>query len=126
MRYFNFNNLITKYSRDFTIIKQTGNYNDSGDYIKEPSKYNLNGAIISLTENKIYRSEGTLTAQDKVLYMLTPIDDALMSGIVVFKGNSYRIEAQSGNDNDEFTGVYTYTLKFVSAFNDGGESNGIS
>jgi hypothetical protein len=39
--------------------------------------------------------------------------------------NKYTIEEQKGKDNAEFTGVYSYTLKYVSAFDtkEGGSSD---
>lgn len=116
-KYFNFTSLINKYSRELVVLKKTGDWNSLGDWVEQTSEHNIHGAILGINENKIYRSEGTLTAQDKILYMLTPIDDALMSGMVIFNGNKYNIEGQTGTDNSDFTGVYTYTLKFVSAFN---------
>ena len=118
MQYFNFSNLIRKYTRPFTVItKGEGYYDDSGDYVDgTQTETTLYGAIIGFAEKKIYRSEGTLTEQDKALHMLTPIDEALMGATVIFNGNKYRIETQKGKDNAEFTGVYSYTLKYLSAF----------
>lgn len=118
MAYFNFRNLINKYSRDFTLISDgEKTLNDAGDYVTGPqTKTTLRGAIIGFTESKIHRSEGNLSSMDKALHMLTPIDNALMGSTVIFNGNKYKIEAQKGKDNAEFTGEYSYTLKWVSAF----------
>lgn len=127
MTYFNFSRLIKKYTRPFTVISKSDEViNDAGDYVDgEITKTTLYGAIMGLTESKIHRSEGTLTTMDKVLHMLEPIDNALMGAKVVFKGNEYRIETQKGKDNADFTGVYSYTLKYVSAFKEkeGGTSD---
>lgn len=123
MAYFNFSNLINKYSRDFTVIsKSEGDYNTAGDYVNGTlTETTLRGAIIGFSESKVHRSEGTLTTMDKALHMLTPIDSALMGAEVIFNGNKYRIETQKGKDNADFTGCYSYTLKWLSAFNGGGK-----
>lgn len=124
MAYFDFSRLIKKYSRNFTVIvKGEKSLNDAGDWVRrEATEYTLNGAIIGIAQKVVHRSEGKLTEKDKALYMLEPIDKALMSATVVFKGNEYRIEGENGDDNAEFTGCYSYTLKYVSAFNGGGKN----
>lgn len=122
MPYFNFSNLIKKYSRPFTIISEgKGGKNAAGDYVKgETIKNELTGAIIGFSENKVHRSEGNLTAMDKALHTLTPIDNALIGAAVVFNGNKYKIETQKGKDNADFTGCWSYTLKYISAFTEAG------
>lgn len=123
MAYFNFQRLITKYSREFTVIRKgEKTLNSAGDWVySEPTETTLYGAIIGFSENKQYRSEGTLTAMDKALYTLIPIDNALIGGKVLFADNEYSIETQDGKDNAEFTGVYAYTLKWISVFKKEGE-----
>ena len=126
MTYYNFQRLINKYSREFTVIVNgEKTLNGAGDYVYgTPTEKTLKGAIIGFAESKIHRSEGVLTAMDKALHMIEPIDNALMGATVAFKGNKYRIETQKGKDNAEFTGVYSYTLKYCSAFDEkGGETD---
>lgn len=120
MAYFNFNRLINKYSREFTVLSETeGKYNAAGDYISsKPAEMVLSGAIIGFSENKVHRSEGTLTANDKVLHMSEPINDAFLNGTVIFQGNKYRIETQKRKDNADFTGCCSYILKYCSAFDE--------
>lgn len=117
-QYFNFQRLINKYKNTFEVITRTdGHYDDEGDWVDgEICKVTLEGAIISVSERQILRSEGTLTEKDKNLYMLVPIDDKLQGAKVLFRGNIYN--ATSYVDHAEFTGVYPYTLKYVSAFTD--------
>ena len=124
MSFYNFQRLIKKYSREFTVIsKGKPTLNKAGDRVSgETTKTTLCGAIIGFAENKIYRPEGNITEKDKALHMLEPIDNALMGATVIFKGNEYKIQAQRGKDNAEFTGVYSYTLKWVSAFKGGGDN----
>lgn len=117
MQYYNFERLIKKYSREFTATYKTsgGGYDDKGDYISgEVVKETLTGAIINFKESKIYRAEGTLTTQDKRLFMLQPLKGALIGATVIDNGNKYRIEEE--NENAIYTGVYAYVLRWVSAF----------
>lgn len=125
MSFFNFSRLITKYSREFTVMtKGKKVLNKAGDWVySEPTEITLNGAVIGFTESKVQRSEGTLTTNDKALYTLKPIDEALMGATVVFNGNKYKIETQKSKSNAEFTGCYAYTLKWISAFNGEGEKD---
>lgn len=119
MQYFNFSRLVSKYKSEFKSITLTGGYfDDRGDWIDDfKSQTTIEGAIISIKENKIYRAEGTLTEKDKRLFTLMSIDsEALQSSKIIYDGNVYSIESSS--DNSKFTGVWAYTLKWVSAFKD--------
>lgn len=115
-QYFNFTRLINKYKSAFTAITLTcGYYNDAGDWVAEDQeKIDLEGAIISFKESKVYRSEGAYTTNDKRLFMLKPIDDKLNGAKVAYEGKVYSVE--DNTENAKFTGVYAYTLKFCSAF----------
>lgn len=117
MQLYNFRRLIRKYSREFTQIALTdGYYNDAGDWVEgEQIETKISGAVISFKESKIYRSEGTLTTKDRRLFTLEPIPDALHGAKAVFEGNIYSIE--DCTENAMFTGVYAYTLRYISAFN---------
>lgn len=120
MAYFDFSRLIGKYSREFTAITHTkGSYDNKGKYQEGgKTKQKLEGAIIGFKESKIFRSSGTLTAKDKHLLMLEPISDALKGAEIIFEGEKFNIDAET--ENAEFTGVYAYVLKYVSAFDEGG------
>lgn len=117
-RYFDFSRLIRKYSSDFVALTLSeGWYSDSGVWINgDVIKTTLTGAIINHRESKILRSEGTLGAKDKALYMLKPIDDKLQGAKVIHDDNVYSIS--DCLENAKFTGVYAYTLKYISAFKD--------
>lgn len=116
MAYFNFSRLIEKYSRDFiAVIQSEGHYDDSGEWVKgEQTETPMTGAIIGFKESKIFRSEGTLTAKDKHLFMLQPFETALEGATVIYKGEKFNVEAET--ENADFTGVYAYVLRYVSAF----------
>lgn len=121
MQYFNFSRLINKYKSDFTAITLSdGYFNDAGDWVKgEQTETVLQGAVMAFKESKVHRSEGTLTTQDRRLYTLKPLEKALQGSKVIYEGNVYAIE--DSTDNAKFTGVYAYTLKWISAFKEGGE-----
>lgn len=123
MANFNFTRLITKYSTEFTaVIPSEGYYNKAGDYVQgAEQEIRLTGAIIAHRESKVFRSEGTITQQDRALYMLKPLENALQGAKVIYKGNTYRIGETL--DNGDFTGVWYYNLKYVSAFDGGGGEN---
>lgn len=117
--YFDFTDLIEKYSSMFVLVTPAKKeLNGAGDYVRgEPTETEMTGAIIAIKESKIYRSEGNLTSQDRQLYTLSPIENPLDGAKVIFNGNVYSI--MDTTENAEFTGCYSYTLKFVSAFNKG-------
>ena len=124
MQEFNFARLVKKYSSDFTVVTYLDNkekeYDDRGYRVKgEEKRTTLNGAIISRGESVIFRSDGNLTEKDKRLFMLTPIDDALLNAKVVYENEIYNI--QRSTDNSNFTGVWAYLMKYVSAFKGGDE-----
>lgn len=118
MQYYNFENLVKKYSTTFTAIVPTdGGFDDSGDYQEQkPKKVNLQGAIIAHRESKVFKSNGAITQQDKALYMLEPLKKDLQGAKVQHDGKLYRIGSEL--ENAAFTGVYAYNLQFVSAFNE--------
>ena len=117
-QYFNFRRLIEKYSVDFTaFISSKGEWNDKGEYVEGArSEKSLCGALIGHRESKIFRSEGTITGQDKALYMLEPLENSLQGAEIVHEGKRYSIGELL--TNAEFTGVWYYRLKYLSAFNE--------
>ena len=122
MQYFNFRRLIEKYISDFKVITFGESVlDDSGRWVKgERKEITLKGAIIGRGENAIFRSEGKINEKDKRLFMLQPIDKALLNSKVVYENEEFSI--LSSSNNAKFTGVYAYTMKYVSAFDekDGG------
>lgn len=116
MQYFDFSSLIAKYSTDFYVITLTEDgYDDRGVWQKgQETRTKKTGAIIAFKESKIFRAEGQIKAKDKRLIVTQPLPDALIGASVEHKGQRYMIE--SGLENAEFTGVYSYLLRWVSAF----------
>lgn len=119
MQYFDFRDLVEQYSVDFEaeIPSDGGEWNESGDYVAgQPKKVTLHGAIIAHRENKVFRSEGRITTQDKALYMLQPLENSLQGAKVLHEGKWYSIGGSL--ENSEFTGVWAYNLQFVSVFSE--------
>ena len=122
-QYFDFKRIVKKYSVDFVALipSEGGKWNDMGDWVAgEPKKVNLRGAIIAHRESKVFKSGGTITQQDRALYMLEPLESSLQGAEILFGGNSYSIGSLL--ENSEFTGVWAYNLKYCSAFDKEGEN----
>lgn len=119
MQHFNFSRLVNKYSKEITvIIPAQKELNNSGVWEKgEPKEVTLVGAVIRHRENKVYRSAGTLTANDSALYLLEEPNIDLIGAEVKNDNKIYKVE--SVLNNSEFTGIWAYNLKYVSAFKDG-------
>ena len=115
MQFFDFRRLIEKYSNNFVAEIPSEGYWQEGEYVKgEQKQVILRGAILSHRESKVFRSEGTITAHDKALYMLEPLENALQLAKIIYRGNVYSVGDLL--ENSEFTGVWAYTLKYVSSF----------
>lgn len=115
-QYFDFSDLISDYSNKFTVVSfSEGGYDEAGDYReKQETHTEYTGAIIGFKESKVFRAEGKITAKDKRLFMLHALPQALVGAHVLYNGQKYMIESEL--ENAEFTGVYSYMLRWVSAF----------
>ena len=115
-QYFDFSSLIADYESPFAVLTYTKpGYDERGMATKgQEKKTELKGAIIGFKESKVFRSEGAITTKDKRLFMLYRLPDALMGAKVVYKEQEYTIESEL--ENAEFTGVYSYFLRWVRAF----------
>lgn len=114
-QYFDFSGLIRKYESPFEVVThESGGYDERGEWKAETEKRSMmRGAIIAFKESKVLRSDGGITAKDRKLHMTTQLPKALVGAEVRFKGQRYMIESEL--ENAEFTGVYSYLLKWVSA-----------
>ena len=115
-QYFDFSDLIGDFENSFTVLTYAeSGYNEKGDWVDgQPERIELTGAIIGFRESKIFNSDGAITAKDKRLFMLQRLPDALIGAKAVYQGQEYMIESEL--ENAEFTGVYSYLLRWVSAF----------
>lgn len=119
---FDFSRLVAKYSSDFVAeIPSEGYYNDMGRYVEgSTTPKTLRGAIISHRQSKIFKSGGTITQQDRALYMLEPLENSLQGAQIAYEGKYYSIGSEL--ENAKFTGVWAYNLTRVSAFDKEGEN----
>lgn len=115
-QYFDFSSLIKAYENPFEVLTYTeAGYDERGKWQEgKEQKKTLRGAIVGHRESKIFRADGAITAKDKRLFMLQPLPQALMGAKVVYKKQEYMIESEL--ENAEFTGVYSYFLRWVRAF----------
>lgn len=115
-QYFDFSGLIDDYSNKFVVVTHTNaGYDKKGDYQSgQEVRTEYTGAIIAFRESKVLRSEGVITTKDRRLFTEQPLPQALVGAFVEYRGQKYRIDSEL--DNAEFTGIYSYLLKWVSAF----------
>lgn len=117
MKYYNFERLIKKYSTTLKALIPSGKkeIDEYGDYIDtQPVEEILTGAIISMREARVINSNGAYTQQDKALFTLKPLRNALKHAQIIDDDKVYTVENEL--ENGKFTGVWSYGLKFVSAF----------
>lgn len=110
MKLYDFTRLINKYSTDFTLIVPSEGHYEGGIYTEsEATTEVLTGAVIPLSQRKIYQLGGNYTAQDKELYTTERIDKALFGGKVLYKGDYFSIEEEA--DYSDFADIYHYMLR---------------
>lgn len=112
---YDFTRLINKYSVSFTlVIPSEGSY-VGGKFVEgEAERTNLKGAIIPMSESKVYQSGGTYTSKDRQLYLLSPVKKALKGSSIEYDGNVYSIESET--DYKDYCDAAVYNLKWVSSF----------
>ena len=115
-QYFNFAPLIRAYESPFTLLTfSEAGYDERGKWHDgEEAKTELKGAIIGARESKSFKPEGANLAKDKRLYTLEKLPDALTGAKVQYRNQEYMIESEL--ENAEFTGVYSYYLRWVKSF----------
>lgn len=113
---YRFDRLIKKYSVNCKLHAETagGSY-VGGEWVPEsaPATQDITGAIIPMTERKIYQSGGTYTEQDRefITKLEIPLEPARY---IVYKGAKYHM--QGNTDYSDYAGFYAYNLKRVGAF----------
>lgn len=114
MKLYNFTRLITKYKATFEIVSENNGHYEDGEWQPDDNTtITKQGAIVPMSEKKIYQPGGTYTTQDRELYMFEKLPDALLNSYVIYQGNRYKIEQET--DYSEYSDVYTYVLRRVSA-----------
>ena len=112
MKLYNFTRLIRKYSVPFCLHRKQGDYvagkwTESGE-----AKQEMRGAIVPMSDRKIYDSGGTYTTQDRELYLTKRLECDLSEYQVEYNGNTYTVEEQQ--NFEDYADVAVYALKAVS------------
>lgn len=119
---FDFSRLLKKYSVECQLIRESGGGSYvGGNWVPEPASdpETVSGAVIPMTDHKIYQSGGTYTTQDRELITKTeiPLEPA---AYIIYHDGKYHVESE--NDYSEYAGFHDYNLKRVSAFDRSKES----
>lgn len=110
MKLYNFKRLIDKYSVDFVLIAPSEGKYEGGIYVDgEGEQIKMRGTIVPMSMRKVYQLGGNYSAQDKELYTVSHIDDALLGGKVIYKGRTYSIEEET--DYSDYADAYHYLLR---------------
>ena len=120
MERYNFVDLIRRHSVPFEVITYTeGGYDARGKYQQGTETIsNHFGAILPMTDSKIYESGGTYTTKDRTLYMSTPLPQPMKNLKVRYDGMTYKVE--STQDFSDYSHAYIYTLKWIEPVSGGG------
>ena len=113
MKLYDFSRLIRKYSVEFSLTKSQGEYVGGKWEQTEEAVEKMNGAIVPMSDRKIYTSGGTYTQGDRELYLTKPLTGDLSDFTVLYKGNTFKVE-ESRNFGD-YADVYIYILKHIKA-----------
>lgn len=112
MKLYNFTRLISKYSVAFCLHRTKGGYVGGKWEAGSEIVSQMRGAIVPLSDRKVYGSGGTYTTQDRELYLTTPLQAPLSEYRVVYNGNYYAVE--EGRNYEDYADVAVYILKWVS------------
>lgn len=113
---YNFSRLIKKYSVDCHLLSEpsSGSY-IGGEWVPDgvPLPQDITGAVIPMTDRKIYQSGGTYTEQDREFITLVgiPLEP---THYIVHGGTKYKV--QGNTDYSDYAGFHAYNLKRVDAF----------
>ena len=113
MKLYNFTRLIRRYSVEFCLHKQQGEYVGGKWEVGGEVVEKMRGAIVPMSDRKIYGSGGTYTQGDRELYITKPLTGNLSDFKVIYKGITFGVE-ESRNYGD-YADVYVYVLKRVEA-----------
>lgn len=113
---YNFNRLIKKYGVTCSLLEEaSGGRYEGGEWVPDPAppEEEITGALIPMTERKIYQSGGTYTEHDREFLTFTeiPLEPAHH---ITYHGAKYKVE--SNTDYSDYAGFYAYNLKRVGAF----------
>lgn len=121
---FNFDRLIKKYSTDCRLLQEADPKNGewiAGNWVPgvAPLPEAVGGAVVPMSDRKIYQSGGTYTEQDRefITKVFIPADRTCH---ILHLGSRYKVE--SSTDYSDYAGFYNYNLKRVDAFDRTGKN----
>ena len=113
MKLYDFTRLISKYSVSFLLRHTSKGKYVSGKWVPgEEIIEEMQGAIVPISDRKVYDSGGTYTTMDRELYILQPLPDPLSEYYVIYKENVYAVE--TGRNFSDYADAMIYTLKYQS------------
>lgn len=119
---FQFDRLLQKYSAKCGLLSEasSGNY-VGGEWLPAPAPplEDIIGAVLPMTDRKIYQSGGIYSEQDKE-FLTTQEIPLVPVHYVVHKGMKYQV--QENTDYSDFAGFYAYNLKRVDVFDRSGKN----
>ena len=113
MKLYNFTRLINKYSVEFCLHKKHGEYVGGRWETSDEVVEKMHGAIVPMSDRKIYGSGGTYTQGDRELYLFKPLMGDLSDFQVVYGQTTFNVE--ESRDYSSYADVYVYVLKRVEA-----------
>lgn len=112
MKLYNFTRLIQKYSVAFCLHRTQGSFVAGKWQGGDEEITEMRGAIVPISERKIYGSGGTYTEKDRELYLTKPLPEPLSALKVVYKENAYSVE--NGRNFEDYADAAVYVLKWQS------------
>lgn len=112
MKLYDFKRLIRKYGVEFCLHRTQGAFVGGKWESGGESVTNLIGAIVPISDRKIYDMGGTYSNSDRELYLIEPLTAPLDEYKVVYKGNMYSVEV--GRNFEDYADAAIYTLRWHS------------
>lgn len=117
---FQFADLVNKYSVPCTLAVIGKGAYKGGEYQQgERMDMEITAAVISMSQQKIFESGGTLTSADRTMYILKEKDVIDLEGggtcYIIHHGKSYKVEA-AGLYGEDYADFNEYTLRRVDSF----------
>lgn len=113
---YNFSDLIEEYSVECELIRETGRGSYvGGNWVPQAAlpAETAAGAVIPMTDRKIYQSGGMYTQNDRefITQKDIPLEPA---AYIIFQGMKYHVESET--DYNVYAGFHVYNLKWVGVF----------
>lgn len=109
---YDFTRLVKKYSSQIEIVTHVKGEYVNGKYVRgEEVVTESEGAVVPMTQRKIYQSGGTLKTTDRQLYALQEIPGPLDGAEIRHKGKTYKVEEDT--DYTDYSDAHVYIMRWV-------------